>query len=400
MCGLSRGITTITDQGLIAPPGMGGLSVAHVVRQFTLSVGGLEDAVLNLARQQARRGLAPVIVTLDRVFTDPETRLPAEDRVHGLAVRRVAWRGSSRYPLAPSVLGLLRRVDLVHVHGVDFFFDYLAATRGLHRRPLVASTHGGFFHTKFAAPLKRAWFASITRASARAYDTIVACSENDAGLFAALRPKRLTTVENGVDMLKFAGARTAARDPFCIVTFGRFAAHKRITALFELLAMLAQGDARWRLVVAGQPADQDMVTLQDAVRRTGVGGRVRFRLAPTDDEIAAELAAATWFACASAHEGFGLAAVEAAAAGLIPILSDIPPFRRLALRLGDGVVFDPADALHAAALVTASLERGDLAQRSLAVAASAQEYDWRVAADKYLDVYAGTLQRCAQRALR
>jgi alpha-1,3-mannosyltransferase len=378
---------------------MGGLSVAHVVRQFAPSVGGLEDAVLNLARQQARRGLSPVIVTLDRVFTNPETRLPAEDRVQGLPVRRVAWQGSSRYPLAPSVLGLLRRADLVHVHGVDFFFDYLAATRVIHRRPLIASTHGGFFHTNFAAPLKRAWFASITRASARAYDTIVACSENDAVLFASLRPPRLTTVENGVDMLKFAGVPAAARDPFCIVTFGRFAAHKRITALFELLSMLAQRDPRWRLVVAGQPADQDLATLQNAADRIGVSDRVRFRLAPADTEIAIELAAATWFACASAHEGFGLAAVEAAAAGLIPMLSDIPPFRRLALRLGDGVVFDPADMPRATSLVTASAARGDLVARSLSIAVAAQDYDWRVAADKYLDVYAGAVQRRVQLAL-
>ena len=80
------------------------MRVAHVVRQFAPAVGGLEDAVLSIARQQRRDlGLDAQVITLDRVFGRPE-RLPRQDVIDGVPVLRLPWSGSRRYPLAPSVL--------------------------------------------------------------------------------------------------------------------------------------------------------------------------------------------------------------------------------------------------------------------------------------------------------
>ena len=117
------------------------LKVTHVVRQYHPSVGGMEDVVQNIARQQQERyGHIPHIVTLDRIFRNTKTRLQAQDELHGIAITRLPYYGSSRYPLCPSVLQHVRDADLIHVHGVDFFFDFLAAMRPLHKRPMVAST--------------------------------------------------------------------------------------------------------------------------------------------------------------------------------------------------------------------------------------------------------------------
>src|ERR1700727_2164921 len=95
------------------------LKIVHVVRQFSPSVGGLEASVLSLARAQRRRlGIDASVVTLDRVFGDAG-RLGAEDIVEGVPVCRLPWCGSSRYPLAPSVLKHLQSADVVHVHAID-----------------------------------------------------------------------------------------------------------------------------------------------------------------------------------------------------------------------------------------------------------------------------------------
>src|SRR5690349_11548212 len=127
------------------------MRVLHVVRQFHPSIGGLESVVAGLAGEQRRNGIAAEVLTLDRLFHDPtRRRLPATDQVGDIPIRRIPFAGSRRYPLAAPVLRHLRGFDLVHVHGVDFFSDFLAATQPLHKRPLVLSTHGGFFHTSFA----------------------------------------------------------------------------------------------------------------------------------------------------------------------------------------------------------------------------------------------------------
>jgi alpha-1,3-mannosyltransferase len=366
-----------------------GLSVVHVVRQFAPSVGGLEDCVFNLARQQrSRQGLDARVVTLDRIFTDRSQTLKANDTVKGVPVQRLPWRGSSRYPLAPHALSAIRGADLVHVHGIDFFFDFLALTQGLHGKPLVASTHGGFFHTGFASGLKQIWFDRVTRRSMRAYDAVVACSAGDAALFERLAPRNLHTIENGVDIDKFPIGPVELRGRRRIVTFGRFASHKRIPALFDILARLLASEPGWELVVAGSASDMSAADLAAAATARGVGAQVRLRLAPSDAELAEELAAATWFACASAHEGFGIAAVEAASSGLIPVLSRIPPFAGLVDRLGDGLLFDPDAPDDAAA---ALLEPAPTADRHARIAMAARSYGWERAADAYSALYARVL---------
>ena len=123
------------------------MRVVHVVRQFPPSVGGLENFVISLAKQQQKQGLDVSILTLNRIKMDSKTVLSKHDVIEGIPVRRIGFVGSFRYPIAPGVLRQIADADIVHVHAVDFFCDFLALTRPLHRKPLVLTTHGGFFHT-------------------------------------------------------------------------------------------------------------------------------------------------------------------------------------------------------------------------------------------------------------
>lgn len=373
------------------------MKVVHVVRQFHPSVGGLEDAVLNLARIQRRElGIDARVVTLDRLFTRPEIVLPALDVVDGIPVRRLPWRGSSRYPVAPSVLGAIRGADLVHVHAIDFFFDFLALTRPLHRIPLVASTHGGFFHSSFASRAKRVFFATVTRASCLAYRRIIACSESDADMFRPIvRDNRLVTIENGVDLEKFAGAASPVQTR-TMLSHGRFARHKRVHLLFPLLAALRGHDPSWRLIVAGSEADATLASLEAAAAEAGVSDAVRFVLQPSNAELRTLMGQASYYASASEHEGFGIAAVEAMSAGLVPILSDIPPFRRLVQRTGVGIAIDPQDPVSVArAVILASNHPRPVASVQNAVAGMG----WAEAARLYAQACSDGLTRPSPRAV-
>lgn len=368
------------------------MDVIHVVRQFAPAIGGLEDSVLNLARNQCRNlGLNAKVVTLNRMFGQSEL-LPRHEVIDDVPVARIAWRGSTRYPIAPSVLGEIRRADIVHVHAIDFFFDYLAVTRPIHRRKLVVSTHGGFFHSADYGHAKKLWFNSVTRLSATAYERIIACSENDAVMFAPVAGRRLRTIENGIDQTKFKNAASPVRNR-TIVTFGRFARHKRIPALFDLLARLEASDPGWKLVVAGRDADQTTEELRSAADAAGVGAITRFVIAPSDSELRQVVGEASFYASASAHEGFGLAAVEALSAGLIPLLSSIPPFIRLISHGAPGLLFDPDAPDEAAQRIidlNSTLDDAWPHARTAAIEMAAS-YDWASVAVAYMREYQSVL---------
>ena len=364
------------------------MKVVHVVRQFSPSVGGLEDTVLSLTRAQRERlNIDASVLTLDRLFTAPDV-LPAEDVVEGVPVQRMPWSGSSRYPLAPSVLRHLKGADVVHVHAVDFFFDFLALTRPLHGRRMIATTHGGFFHTGAFKLAKKLWFQTLTRASITAYDRIIACSQSDAEMFRSSAGQRLMLIENGINQAKFHDA--ASRTPRkTILSFGRFARHKRTDVLLRVFKDLTALDPSWRLIIAGREADQKASELVDLARQLDLGDKVRFVFSPSDPELRGLMGEASFYASLSAYEGFGLAAVEAMSAGLVPILSGIPAFARLVAAAGVGLTVD-ADEPAAAASAIAALPVDDLdtqarwRQRVMAVAA---RYDWQEVASRYGMVY-------------
>jgi len=374
----------------MSPSGpLGPSRILHVVRQFSPSIGGLEDCVLNLCRaQKDGLGLFPRVVTLNRLFQRPDETLPQTDEVGGVPVVRLPWSGSSRYPLAPSVLKHLSDADLVHVHGIDFFFDFLAATSRIHRKPLVATTHGGFFHTAFASRLKQVYFQTVTRQSARAYGRIIACSEADAHAFSAITPANLTTIENGVDIDKFASSASPVRRP-TLITFGRFTRHKRLDALFPILRELRCDGEDWRLIIAGVEADLTRADLARLATSAGVEGAVTIEVGLSNAELKMKVSQASLFISPSAYEGFGIAAVEALSAGLVPILSGIAPYRKLLDIAPDGVEIDAGDSRTSAEAIRQRYARmsDDVTDLKARLRAAAAPYDWRSVAKRYSDAY-------------
>ncbi len=161
--------------------------------------------------------------------------------------------GFSRYPIAPEA-PCIEPFDIVHVHGVDASRDFLAATRLLHRKPLVLSTHGGFFHTKFAGFLKPVFFHTVTRASLRQYRRVFACSANDEAIFRRWQ-SAVRAEFNGVDTSKFADAASRKFVP-TLVDFGRFSSNKGLDRLIDAFEVLRDEVPRARLHIMGGDWDE------------------------------------------------------------------------------------------------------------------------------------------------
>jgi len=367
------------------------MEIVHIVRQYKPSVGGLEDSVANLCAGLARsKNIQVRIVTLDRLFSDRTKILPRQEVIDGIPVTRISFVGSSRYPIAFSVLKEIKGADIVHVHAVDFFYDFLALTKFIHRKQLVASTHGGFFHTHFAARLKRIYFQTVTRFSCLFYNAICATSGNDAVTFGKIAAGKVVTIENGVNVIKWGNC--AARKPTRTMIFiGRWAENKSIPTLIALISSLCQKGQDWRLIIAGLPCEETIDTLSDCAVRHGVADKVDIFECPSEKKLAELISKASYIASASAYEGFGISIVEGLSSGLVPILSPIPPFRKLLDALQFGCFID-ADNLDVTADTIEALH--DQYCTSPAVFRSrcmdlAGKYDGKSMVNRFLDVYEG-----------
>jgi alpha-1,3-mannosyltransferase len=317
------------------------MKVVHIVRQFFPAIGGMEEVVRSLAQQQRDQGrYEPSVITLDRVFRGDHRRLAPAETLDGTPIHRLPYAGSERYPLCPQVLGALRDADLIHVHAIDFFFDYLAWTQVVHRKPMVASTHGGFFHSPFAPRLKQVYFRCMTRLSALAYRRVIATSENDGRIFGRIvGAQRLRVIENGVNVSKFQNDAALQLRP-TLIYFGRWSVNKGMLEMLDVMAALRalQPTTPWLLIIAGREYDLDAPTLRAETELRGIAPQVRIVAHPNETVLRQQISQASYFLCLSRHEGFGIAPIEGMSAGLIPLLSDIPPFRRLVEASGIGLV--------------------------------------------------------------
>lgn len=148
--------------------------------------------------------------------------------------------------------------------------------------------------------------------------------------------------------------------------------HKRIDVLIEEVARLGDDTV---LVVDGSPEDPSLVALGTRL----LGSRFQHRHVPTAD-VPLLYAAADVFVHTALEEGFGLAAVEAMAAGLPVVMHDQPHFRWL---VGDERQLVDLTRPGAVAAALAELP-ADAAERNQARAAA---LDWGALRPQYVAMY-------------
>ncbi|HLI56449.1 MAG TPA: MSMEG_0565 family glycosyltransferase [Actinomycetota bacterium] len=237
-------------------------------------------------------------------------------------------------------------------------------------------------------------------------DHVLVVSEHWRRLLADSYGVEATVVTNGVAVERFAANghgdaerqglrhRVGAGGRFLFLTVGGIEPRKGSLELMEAMgALRASLDPPPMLAVVGGHSFQDHRAYREAAlaRAAEVGleeGRDLVILGTVPDaELPGWYRAADAFAFPSAKEGFGLVLLEAMAAGLPVVASDIPVFREF---LGDGSALltragDSADlAGGMRRLVTDPLLRRRLAAGGPAVAA---RFSWEKTARQHLALY-------------
>lgn len=362
------------------------MKILQVVRQYLPGTGGMETYVAHLGRQLRQRGHESDIATLDYLFQSGD-QLPAYQEVDGERIIRLPSWGTARYFVAPRLLELLPRYDLVHVHGVDFFADLLGTFRRVHATPVLLSTHGGFFHTPWLLLFKKAWFNSITRLSLRGVDRVVASSPKDERLFSRICDT-VSLVENGIDFATFGAVEKDIQGDTMLYV-GRLSKNKRLDRLIRATARLRQTRPGVELTIVGPDWDGLKPELQQLSAELGLTGAVTFTGAVPETELLERLASARVFVSASEYEAFGLSAVEAMATGTVPVLNRITAFEDMIRDGENGFLADFANAEAASDTLAAALALSEAESQAVGGQArqTASRHDWRQVADDILAIY-------------
>ncbi len=364
------------------------MRVLHITRQFFPAVGGIENALNALACALSARGHTCDILTLNRTWDQPARVLPSEEWINGLRVLRVPYRGPRQYAVAPQFLKYLNGYDLIHLHSSDYFLDAVYWSGVSRRLPVVLTSHGFYFHTRFAGVLKPLVFRTLTRLAARSLRRVICVSQSDARRAAViLPPEKLTVIPNGIDP-RFLDLPAGPRESGLILSVGRLAANKGHARLLRAFAHLASRQDGARLALVGGDYGE-LPELRRLAASLGIDDRVIF----TGEVLAPRLLdwyrRAAVFVSASEYESFGIAALEAMAAGCYSVLADIPAYRELSGGGKYALIADFSSPEAAARVLEAALDPAARAAGGVVEAARvyASQYTWSEIARRVEEVY-------------
>lgn len=282
----------------------------------SFGVGGGERVALDLASGQARRGAEVRVIAIGDA---PDGPMRAEYQARDLPTTTVQKRaGLDLRELAP-MWKLLRGVEIVHTHNPPPM---------LYAGPVAKVVRAKWIHTKHGANAMPARRRRLLRLVARLCDAYVAVSETTAQQARADRdvdPRKLSTIENGIDLSRFApSADTRAavrdelgipRDAFVVGTVGRLVREKNQARLVEAMAPLLSPSVRLAIVGDGD----ERATVERAV--AALGERAPYvQILGARSDVPRLYSAFDVFALSSDSEGLPLVIVEAMASAL-PVVS-------------------------------------------------------------------------------
>ena len=270
--------------------------------------------------------------------------------------------------------------DVVHVHepfapGTAMFATLAART------PVV-----GTFHAYLERSSLQRVARPLLRPIARRLAAAIAVSEAAASFARRAAELPYAVVPNGVELGRFRGAARRGSAPR-IAFVGRLDPQKGFPVLVDAFARLAVDRPELRMVVAGDGRDRDAVDRLDA----GVRARIEMLGRVANEDLARRVldGAAVLCSPATGQESFGIVLVEAMAAGIPVVASDIPGYREVLRDDVDGLLVAPSDPAALAAALARVLDDAALATR-LAEAGRerAEAYAWEAILPRIEAVYA------------
>lgn len=217
----------------------------------------------------------------------------------------------------PRVRAAFAACDVIHSH-IEPYAPLAAAVAG--ERPLFITGHGSYVRAARArsAPVRALYAWAFRRA------TVVCVSRYTAHVTAATFPGvRTAVVNNGIDFARFGAIQHSGGDSPTVLSVGAVKERKGTLELVGAMALVREAipNARCQIVGSLELEPETVVRVRDTIHKLRLGDSVALLGRVSDDDLMRLYASAEVFALPSVNvdwkfEGYGLALIEASAAGL------------------------------------------------------------------------------------
>ena len=298
------------------------MKILHVCPRYYPDIGGVEEHVKNICERLAKKYDVSIFTT------DPSGKLPNEEIVNGVQVRRFkSWAPSEAYYFSRDLKKYLMEnsgnYNIVHAHSYHAFPAlYAAQAKAKNKLIFTPHFHGrghSFLRNLLHIPYKFLGKSIFARA-----DKIICVSNYEKDLIIKsfkVDGEKIVIIPNGVNIEEFRSLKRAKKDYKkdykSILCVSRLEEYKGIQYLIKVLPLL-EGDVVLEIVGKG-PYKEKLVKLAG---KLNVTERVKFFQDLPRNEFLQRYANADVFVLLSKHEAYGLSVAEALCAGIPCIVAN------------------------------------------------------------------------------
>jgi glycogen synthase len=382
-------------------------------------IGGLGRHVHHLSTALAAAGHDVVVLSRRPSGTDPSTHPSSDELSEGVRViaaahdphefsfdsDMMAWTLAMGHAMIRAGLRLKKygsdrswRPDVVHAH--DWLVAHPAiALAEYYDVPMISTIHAteAGRHSGWVSGSISRQVHAVESWLVRESDSLITCSASMSDEITELFGPGLaetTVIRNGIDAARWPFAtRSPHTGPAELLYVGRLEYEKGVHDAVAALPRIRRTHPGTTLTIAGTGTQQDWLIGQARKRR--VLKATRFVGHCDHDELLALLHRADAAVLPSHYEPFGLAALEAAAAGTPLVTSNIGGLGEAVINGKTGVSCPPGDVARLAAAVRTVLDDPRAAQQRARAARErlTSDFDWQTVANQTAQVYLAAKRR-------
>lgn len=381
------------------------MRILHVIPSLAARDGGPAKAAVEMCRELLRRGEHPEIYTTNadgEGYLDVPLGRPIA--VRGVYVTYFPINGGHYYKFSWSMAAALRAnvplYDVVHINSLYQFPSTIAAHYcRKYGVPYIVRPHGTLDPYLYQRhPLRKRIYETLVErrnlANAAAVhftstEEMELAKSLDLRFRGVVAPLGLETTRNGpADSQAAAATRAEFAGKKIVLFMSRINFKKGLDILARAFGEVHRRRKDAHLVIAGPDNDGYSGTVRKCLKEAGVSDAVTFVGMVLNERKSALLSCADLFVLPSYSENFGIAVVEAMAAGLPVVISNRVNIWREIQEANAGLVVhtDPSELARAILeLLDNSALARQLGERGCRLART--HFSWETAGDKLVDIY-------------
>lgn len=202
-----------------------------------------------------------------------------------------------------------------------------------------------------------------------------------------VNPQKITVISNGVDIQEYDRIQVEKFDRPTVIYVGRLVEYKRVDDLLYAIKIVKERIPNIQCKIIGSGPHESKLTV--FARELGIEDRVEFLgFVPDRKDIIVIMKRSHVFCLPSLVEGFGMVTIEALAAGLPYVSSDIPATREVTDGGVGGFLFEPKNTVDLAEKITTVLSNPNAFKKQYSsIHHLLDSYEWKRFSPLLVDVY-------------